>query len=69
MPVLDGVELIRRLRSEPRTAAIPIIAVSSNRDAVQGLHAVGLVDAIGTKPFDAAQIHRMRAIRRAEHDE
>lgn len=55
MPVLDGVELIRRLRSEPRTAAIPIIVVSSNADVGQGLRAAGLVDAILTKPFDAAK--------------
>jgi CheY-like chemotaxis protein len=55
MPVLNGVELIRRLRSEPRTAAIPIIVVSSDPDAVHGLRAAGLVDAILTKPFDAAQ--------------
>lgn len=55
MPVLDGVELIHRLRSEPRTAGIPIIVVSSNLDRVQGLHAAGLVDAIVTKPFDVAK--------------
>jgi CheY-like chemotaxis protein len=55
MPVVDGVELIRRLRSEPRTSAIPIIVVSSDLDRVQDLHAAGLVDAIVTKPLDAAK--------------
>jgi CheY-like chemotaxis protein len=55
MPVLDGVELIHRLRSEPSTAAIPIIVVSSNAERVHDLHAAGLVDAIVTKPFDAAK--------------
>jgi CheY-like chemotaxis protein len=55
MPVLDGVELIRRLRSEPRTAAIPIIVVSSDTDALRDLRAAGLVDAIVAKPFDAGK--------------
>lgn len=55
MPVLDGVELIHRLRAMPSTAAIPIIVVSSNLDRVRDLHAAGLVDAIVTKPFDAAK--------------
>jgi CheY-like chemotaxis protein len=53
MPVLSGTELIQRLRSEPTTAAIPIIVVSSDPDAAKGLHAAGLVDAIVGKPFDA----------------
>jgi CheY-like chemotaxis protein len=55
MPVLGGMELIRRLRSEPRTAAIPIIVVSSDTDALRDLRAAGLVDAIVAKPFDAGK--------------
>jgi len=31
MPDMDGVELCRRLRADPRTAAIPIVAVSASR--------------------------------------
>lgn len=30
MPVMGGVELIRRLRAEPTTAAVPILAVSGD---------------------------------------
>jgi|SRR5450759_215347 CheY-like chemotaxis protein len=30
MPVMGGVELIRRLRSDPATAAIPILAASAD---------------------------------------
>ena len=30
MPVMDGVELIRRLRADPDTAAIPILSVSGD---------------------------------------
>ena len=55
MPVLGGMELIRRLRSEPRTATIPIIVVSSDTDALRDLRATGLVDAIVAKPFDAGK--------------
>ena len=54
MPVLGGMELIRRLRSEPSTAAIPIIVVSSDTDVLRDLRAAGLVDAIVAKPFDAS---------------
>jgi CheY-like chemotaxis protein len=55
MPVLGGMELIRRLRAEPRTAAIPIIVVSSDTDAIRDLRAAGLVHAIVVKPFDAGK--------------
>jgi len=55
MPVLGGMELIRRLRSEPHTATIPIIVVSSDTDALRDLRATGLVDAIVAKPFDAGK--------------
>ena len=30
MPVMDGVEFIRRLRRDPATAAIPILAASAD---------------------------------------
>jgi CheY-like chemotaxis protein len=63
MPVMTGMELIRRLRSEPRTAAIPIVVVSSNADAAQNLQASGDVDAIVSKPFTASKLaDRIRAM-------
>jgi CheY-like chemotaxis protein len=59
MPVMTGVELVRRLRSEPRTAKVRIVVVSSNPEAAQSLK----VDAIVTKPFTAAKLaDRIRAI-------
>ncbi|MHB8611967.1 MAG: response regulator [Candidatus Dormibacteraceae bacterium] len=59
MPVMTGAELIVRLRSEPRTARIPIVVVSSNPEAVKHL----AVDAIVTKPFTAAHLaDRVRAV-------
>ena len=33
MPVLDGLELVRRLRADPDTAAIPILLLSSRATA------------------------------------
>lgn len=36
MPVMDGVELIRRLREDPRTADIPILCVSGNYELAVG---------------------------------
>jgi CheY-like chemotaxis protein len=56
MPYIDGIELVRRLRSEPRTAMVPIVVVSSNPDAARGLQAEGLINAIIGKPFDAAKL-------------
>jgi CheY-like chemotaxis protein len=50
MPVMDGVELIRRLRSDPATAGIPILAVSGDS------HLALDADAIIPKPFIAHQV-------------
>jgi CheY-like chemotaxis protein len=46
MPVMDGVELIRRLRSEPATAVVPILSVSGD------CHLAGGADAVVPKPYD-----------------
>jgi CheY-like chemotaxis protein len=63
MPIMGGLELIRRLRSEPRTAAVPIVVVTSNPEAARSLLASGQVDAIIGKPFSAAGLgDRIRAI-------
>ena len=43
MPVLDGIELCRRLKSDPRTSSIPVLLISGLRndpeDTMQGLTA------------------------------
>ena len=52
MPVLNGVALIERLESEPRTATIPIVVVSAS-DEARALQTSGRVDAVVRKPFDA----------------
>ena len=46
MPVMGGAELIARLRSDPETASIPIVAVSAERES-----ASQVADAVVTKPF------------------
>jgi CheY-like chemotaxis protein len=46
MPVMDGPELIRRLRYEPATAGIPILAASGDP------HLAGSADAVVPKPYD-----------------
>jgi len=45
MPVMGGVELIRRLRSEPATAGIPILAASGDA------HLASEADAVLAKPY------------------
>jgi CheY-like chemotaxis protein len=46
MPVMDGVELIRNLRAEPSTAAIPILSVSGDSQLAVD------ADAVLIKPYD-----------------
>jgi CheY-like chemotaxis protein len=53
MPVMDGVELIQRLRADPETARLPIVAITadaSDRTETRARQA-GAVDFI-TKPVD-----------------
>jgi len=57
MPDMDGFEVCKRLKSDVRTAAIPIIFVSAkdqSGDKVKGLQ-LGAVDYI-TKPFNPAEL-------------
>jgi CheY-like chemotaxis protein len=50
MPVMDGVELIRRLRGDPATAGIPILTASGD------IHLAGAADAVLAKPYDNARL-------------
>jgi PleD family two-component response regulator len=57
MPVLDGVEVVRRLRAQAATAAVPVVmltAKSLSADKVVGLTA-GADDYI-VKPFDTLEL-------------
>lgn len=57
MPILNGVEVSQRLRADPATAHIPIIAMSAHlcRPLPAGL----LVDDWLAKPFTLEQLHRL----------
>ena len=64
MPVMDGVELIRRLHADPDTAAIPIVAITADAtdQAEQQARKAGAIDFI-TKPIDLPSLlERLRAI-------
>lgn len=50
MPVMGGAELIRRLRAEPATALVPILAVTGDA------HFAGGADAVLSKPWKSQQL-------------
>jgi CheY-like chemotaxis protein len=56
MPLMNGGELIARLRANPATAAVPVILVSSSPGSERKTEA----DAFFRKPFDPAQLGGMR---------
>ncbi|HEX2208684.1 MAG TPA: PAS domain S-box protein [Longimicrobium sp.] len=53
LPDLNGEEVLRRLRADPRTAHIPVVIISADatRDSLDRLRALG-ADAYLTKPLD-----------------
>src|SRR5918912_849256 len=53
MPVMDGVELIQQLRSNPDTADVPVLAITADasKQAEQKAREAGAVDFI-PKPID-----------------
>jgi two-component system alkaline phosphatase synthesis response regulator PhoP len=64
MPVMDGIELIRRLQERPETACVPVVAITA--DATEQTEHLarqaGAVDVI-TKPIDLpALLERLRAL-------
>lgn len=53
MPILDGFELIRRLRASPATASIPVVAITADAtiDADRRARAAGAADVL-IKPVE-----------------
>jgi DNA-binding response OmpR family regulator len=62
MPVMDGPEMIRRMRADPKLAAIPTILMTALPEAVPTGDAA-MHDAVLVKPFGIAEllavIHRL----------
>jgi two-component system response regulator AtoC len=53
MPGLDGFEVSRRLKSDPKTFKIPIVAITALRDRESNIRAIEAgVDGFLTKPID-----------------
>lgn len=69
MPDMDGWEVYRRMKADPRTHHIPVIVVTARAqgiDRMLGLH-IAKVDDYVTKPFGPAElvesVHRVLAAR------
>ena len=64
MPEVDGHEVLRRLRLDPATLDLPVVAVSADAlpEVVEGCLARGFADYV-TKPVDAR--HLLQVIDRA----
>ena len=57
MPVMDGFEVLRRLKESPRTSHIPVIMLTArarDKDVVTGLE-LGAADYMG-KPFSPSEL-------------
>jgi phosphate regulon transcriptional regulator PhoB len=69
LPEVDGLEVCRRLRRDPSTAAVPIIMLTAKSDEVDrivGLE-IGADDYVG-KPFSPKElVARVRAVLRRTH--
>ena len=71
LPEVDGLEVCRRLRSDPGTAGIPIIMLTAKSDEVDRVVGLELgADDYVAKPFSPKElVARVRAVlRRARHD-
>jgi CheY-like chemotaxis protein len=55
MPVMDGPEMIRRMRADPRFAAIPAVLMTALPEAVPSGEAAQH-DAVLIKPFSLAEV-------------
>jgi CheY-like chemotaxis protein len=53
MPVMDGAQLIERLKSDERTAALPIVAITGTPGAEE---AASAADVVMSKPFNHSSL-------------
>lgn len=55
MPKVDGIEVLRRIKSDPRTRAIPVVIMTSSNEDPDVLASYGLgVNSYVVKPVDFA---------------
>ena len=53
MPGIDGLEVVRRLRADPKTASLPVVMVSAKAQQADLAHGKDAgADEYVTKPFD-----------------
>src|SRR5574344_508167 len=58
MPEMDGIELVKAIKSNPRVSHIPIILLTSKHDAETKLRGIQQgADAYMNKPFDIDELH------------
>jgi CheY-like chemotaxis protein len=59
---MDGSEVVRRLREEPATSSVPVVAVTGGveREQLERLRAGGVLDVV-YKPFDVGLLLRVVA--------
>jgi len=59
LPAMDGFELIQRVRSDSRTARLPIVVISGDSDprTPERIYRLG-ADAYFGKPYSPAQVRR-----------
>jgi two-component system chemotaxis response regulator CheY len=72
MPRLSGMELLARVKADPRFAGLPVVLVSAAADGATMEQAIGLgADGYIVKPFDggAVRVHLNRVARIAGGDE
>jgi len=61
MPVMNGVELIARLRDEPRWADLPIVVMTAAGDRIIGVELESLNLPVLKKPVDVEDLAQMLA--------
>ena len=69
MPVMNGMELVRRLRQDPIAPAVRILVVSGNVDSTEGDQILEMVDGMLSKDFlvdDLLEAVRRIGLRRKE---